>query len=159
MLVDVVLMRRNGVKLSAEQLRGIACAQGHLRLKTVPWRAAYSPQLPTAPTVFASLHPDESCREPTLLSLCAAFNTKTGEVLGKTATRHTSAEFVAPLTDIVANQPRGKEIHVIADNLSARKTKQVDAFLAARRSICTSPRPILRGSTRWSCGSPRPNAT
>jgi hypothetical protein len=36
-----------------------------------------------------------------------------------TAARHTSAEFefVAFLIDIVANQPRGKEIHVIADNL------------------------------------------
>jgi hypothetical protein len=48
--------------------------------------------------------------------LYAAFNTKTGEVLGKTAVRYTSAEFVAFLTDIVLNQPRGKEIHVIADN-------------------------------------------
>ena len=55
-------------------------------------------------------------------SLYAAFNTKTGEVLGKTAERHTSAEFVAFLTDIVINQPRGKEIHVIADNLSAHKS-------------------------------------
>jgi len=32
---------------------------------------------------------------------------KTGEVLGKTAARDTSAEFVAFLTDIVVNQPRG----------------------------------------------------
>jgi hypothetical protein len=55
------------------------------------------------------------------LSLYAAFNTKTGEVLGKTAERHTSAEFIAFLTDIVINQPRGKEIHVIAENLSADK--------------------------------------
>jgi len=54
---------------------------------------------------------------------------RTGEVLGKTAARHTSAEFVAFLTDIVVNQPRGKEIHVIADNLSAHKTAQVDEFL------------------------------
>jgi hypothetical protein len=45
------------------------------------------------------------------LPLYAAFNTKTGEVLGKTAARHTSAEFVAFLGDIVVNQPRGKEIH------------------------------------------------
>lgn len=52
------------------------------------------------------------------LSLYAAFNTKTGEVFVKTAQRHTSEEFVAFLTDIVANQPRGTEIHVIADNLS-----------------------------------------
>ena len=59
----------------------------------------------------------------------AAFNTKTGEVLGKTAARHTSAEFVAFLADIVVNQPAVEEIHVIADNLSAHKTKQVSEFL------------------------------
>src|SRR5436190_289456 len=44
-------------------------------------------------------------------------------------------DFVAFLTDIVANQPRGKEIHVIADNLSAHKTKQVDAFLAEHSQV------------------------
>jgi transposase len=69
------------------------------------------------------------------LSLYAAFNTKTGEVLGKTATRHTSAEFVAFLTDIVANQPKRKEIHVIADNLSAHKTAKVEDFLSAHPNV------------------------
>jgi transposase len=69
------------------------------------------------------------------LSLYAAFNAKTGEVLGKTTARHTSAEFVAFLNDIVANQRKGKEIHVIADNLSAHKTKQVDEFLAAHPNV------------------------
>lgn len=64
------------------------------------------------------------------LSLYAAFNTKTGTMLGKTADRHTSAEFVAFLTDIVTHQPAGKEIHVIADNLSANKTRRGDEFLA-----------------------------
>ena len=64
------------------------------------------------------------------LSLYAAFNTTTGEVLGKTAPRHTSAEFVAFLTDIVTHQPKGKEIHGIADTLSAHKTARVEAFLA-----------------------------
>jgi transposase len=49
--------------------------------------------------------------------------------------RHTSAEFVAFLTDIVANQPRSKEIHVIADNLSAHKTKHVQAFLAEHPQV------------------------
>jgi transposase len=63
------------------------------------------------------------------LSLYAAFNTKTGEVLGKTAARHISVEFVAFFADIVVNQPRGKEIHVIAHNLSAHKTLQVAEFL------------------------------
>ena len=51
-------------------------------------------------------------------------------MLGTTASRHTSAEFVAFLTDIVTNQPTGKEIHVIADNRSAHKTARVEAFLA-----------------------------
>src|SRR5258707_3345402 len=85
------------------------------------------PVLPLSPG-RAERHGFEYFRHGTL-SLYAAFNTKTGEVLGKTATRHTSAEFVAFLADIVANQPRGKEIHVIADNLSAHKTKQVAQFL------------------------------
>jgi len=36
-------------------------------------------------------------------------------VLGQTAARHASAEFVAFLSDIAAHQPKGKKIHVIAD--------------------------------------------
>jgi transposase len=51
-------------------------------------------------------------------------------VLGKTADRHPSAEFVAFLGDLITHQPRRREIHVILDNLSAHKTKRVDAFLA-----------------------------
>jgi transposase len=91
------------------------------------------PVLPLSPG-RAERHGFEYFRHGTL-SLYAAFNTKTGEVLGKTATRHTSAEFVAFLADIVANQPRGKEIHVIADNLSAHKTKAVDEFLATHPTV------------------------
>src|SRR6516165_3685954 len=85
------------------------------------------PVLPLSPG-RAERHGFEYYRHGTL-SLYAAFNTKTGEVLGKTAARHTSAEFVAFLADIVVNQPANKEIYVIADNLSAHKTKQVMEFL------------------------------
>ncbi len=59
-------------------------------------------------------------------------------MLGKTAERHTSAEFVAFLTDIVVNQPRGKEIHVIADNRSAHKTKRVGGLLPLQSLQSTS---------------------
>jgi transposase len=69
------------------------------------------------------------------LSLYAALNTKSGEVVGKTAAHHTSQEFVAFLADLVANQPRGKEIHIIADNLSAHKTMRVEQFLAAHPKL------------------------
>jgi transposase len=85
------------------------------------------PVLPLSPG-RAERHGFEYYRHGTL-SLYAAFNTSSGEVLGKTAARHTSAEFVAFLGDIVAHQPDQKEIHVICDNLSAHKTKKVDAFL------------------------------
>jgi transposase len=56
-------------------------------------------------------------------------------VVGKTAARHTSQEFVAFLADLAANQPRGKEIHVIADALSAHKTMRVEQFLAAHPKV------------------------
>src|ERR1700680_1362050 len=91
------------------------------------------PVLPLSPG-RAERHGFEYYRHGTL-SLYAAFNTQTGEVLGKTAERHTSAEFVAFLTDIVINQPRGKEIHVIADNLSAHKSAPVKAFLEAHPKV------------------------
>src|SRR6266480_1128420 len=91
------------------------------------------PVLPLSPG-RAERHGFEYFRHGTL-SLYAAFDTKTGEVLGKTAARHTSAEFVAFLADIVVNQPRGKEIHVIADNLSGHKTGQVEDFLAAHPKV------------------------
>jgi transposase len=91
------------------------------------------PVLPLSPG-RAERHGFEYFRHGTL-SLYAAFNTKTGEVLGKTAARHSSAEFVAFLADIVVNQPRGKEIHVIVDNLSAHKTLQVEEFLERHPNV------------------------
>jgi hypothetical protein len=59
------------------------------------------PVLPLSPG-RVERHGFEYFRHGTL-SLYAAFNTKTGEVIGKTAERHTSSEFVAFLTDIMAN--------------------------------------------------------
>src|SRR2546427_11168867 len=91
------------------------------------------PVLPLSPG-RAERHGFEYFRHGTL-SLYAAFNTRTGKVLGKTAARHTSAEFAAFLTDIVIDQPRGKEIHVIADNLSAHKSRPVTDFLAVHPKV------------------------
>jgi transposase len=76
----------------------------------------------------AERHGFEYYRHGTL-SLYAALNTQTGEVQGKTTSKHTSAEFVAFLSEVVAGQPRQREIHVIADNLSAHKTERVERFL------------------------------
>jgi transposase len=56
-------------------------------------------------------------------------------VLGKTAQRHTSAEFVSFLDQLVASILPGKQIHIIADNLSTHKTKSVDEFLARHPKV------------------------
>jgi len=91
------------------------------------------PVLPLSPG-RAQSHGFEYFRHGTL-SLYAALETQSGAILGKTAPRHTSAEFVEFLHQIVASQPLGKAIHVIADNLSAHKTKLVAAFLQAHPNV------------------------
>ena len=82
----------------------------------------------------AESHGFEYFRHGTL-SLYAALETQSGEVLGKTAKRHTSAAFVDFLGEIVATQAADKAIHIIADNLSAHKTKLVQAFLAVHTNV------------------------
>jgi transposase len=91
------------------------------------------PVLPLSPG-RAERHGFEYFRHGTL-SLYAAFDTRTGAVVGKTTRRHTSAEFVAFLSDLIAHQPNGKEIHVIVDNLSAHKTERVNEFIAAHPNV------------------------
>src|SRR5215813_4980574 len=91
------------------------------------------PVLPLSPG-RAERHGFEYYRHGTL-SLYAALNTATGEVLGKTAARHTSEEFVGFLREIVAHQPRNREIHIIADNLSAHKTQRVREFIEAHPNV------------------------
>jgi transposase len=91
------------------------------------------PVLPLSPG-RAERHGFEYFRHGTL-SLFAALDTGSGEIIAKTADRHTSAEFVAFLADVVSTQPAGKEIHIIADNLSAHKTKRVAEFLADHPNV------------------------
>ena len=91
------------------------------------------PVLPLSPGRLER-HGFEYYRHGTL-SLYAALNTRTGEVLGKTAAHHTSQEFVAFLADLVVHQRQGQELHVIVDNLSAHKTKHVEQFLAAHPQL------------------------
>jgi transposase len=91
------------------------------------------PVLPLSPG-RAERHGFEYYRHGTL-SLYGALNTQTGEVLAKTSARHTSAEFVDFLAKIVDSQPADRQIHVIADNLSAHKTRKVFEFLEADPAV------------------------
>src|SRR5437667_9852476 len=61
----------------------------------------------------AERHGFEYFRHGTL-SLYAALDTRTGDVMGKTTARHTSAEFVDFLGQILASQPEGRAIHIVA---------------------------------------------
>jgi transposase len=60
---------------------------------------------------------------------------KTGKVEGKTTRRHTSADFIEFLTDVVAKTRWAKQIHIVLDNLSAHKTQAVQDFLAANPKV------------------------
>jgi transposase len=119
-----------GLYLNPPQHAAVFCVDEKTAIQALDRK---DPVLPLSPG-RAERHGFEYYRHGTL-SLYAAFNTQTGEILGKTAQRHTSNEFVAFLTDIVATQARGREIHVIADNLSAHKTKRVREFLAEHTNV------------------------
>jgi hypothetical protein len=86
------------------------------------------PVLPLSPG-RAERHGFEYYRHGTL-SLYAALDVKTGKVQGKTATRHTSSEFIAFVSEVVKRTRWANEIHIVLDNLSAHKTKAVEQFLA-----------------------------
>src|SRR6202167_1742780 len=85
------------------------------------------PVLPLSPG-RAERHGFEYYRHGTL-SLYAALDVKTGKVEGKTAQRHTSANFIAFLTELIGKTKWAREIHIVLDNLSAHKTQAVADFL------------------------------
>lgn len=119
-----------GLYLKPPQHATVFCVDEKSAIQALDRR---DPVLPLSPG-RAERHGFEYRRHGTL-ALFAAFDTKTGQVFGRTAARHTSAEFVAFLEELVATQPRCKEIHVILDNFSTHKTKQVHAFLAAHPRV------------------------
>jgi transposase len=65
------------------------------------------------------------------LNLFAAFDTRTGQVYGMTASRKRQAEFIAFLEQLDRAIPASvTTIHVVLDNLRMHKGKQVQAWLA-----------------------------
>src|ERR1700680_3577198 len=119
-----------GLYLAPPQHAAVFCVDEKTAIQALD---RLDPVLPLSPGRLER-HGFEYYRHGTL-SLYAALNTRNGEVVGKTAARHTSQEFVAFLAEVVANQPRGKEIHLIADNLSAHKTKRGEQFLAVHSKV------------------------
>jgi len=68
------------------------------------------------------------------MSLFAALEVKTGEVLGQCQRRHRSVEFRTFLRQIETNVPAGLDVHLILDNYGTHKTPLI------QRSLVRHPR-------------------
>ena len=88
------------------------------------------PGLPLRPGKIGSRTHDYKRNGTT--SLYAAFNILTGRVIGKVAARTRSKEFLSFLRQIDRRHPKGLDLHIILDNHSAHKTKDVMAWLEQR---------------------------
>lgn len=68
-------------------------------------------------------------------ALYAAFNTLTGEVIGRIENRTRSKEFLSFLKQIDRETAKDKELHIILDNHSTHKTQEVKEWLAKHPRI------------------------
>ena len=119
-----------GLYLNPPQHAAVFCVDEKTAIQALD---RLDPVLPLSPG-RAERHGFEYHRHGTL-SLFAALDVKTGKVEAKTTARHTSADFLAFLTDLVAKTRWAKEIHVILDNLSVHKTNAVQEFLAQNPKV------------------------
>ena len=113
-----------GLYLTPPQHAAVFCVDEKTAIQALD---RLDPVLPLSPGRLER-HGFEYKRNGTL-SLYAALDVKTGKVQGKTAERHTSAEFVGFLEQVIAGCEPGQDIHIILDNLSAHKTSRVEQFL------------------------------
>src|SRR6266700_6869486 len=118
-----------GLYLNPPQHAAVFCVDEKTAIQALD---RLDPVLPPSPG-RAERHGFEYYRHGTL-SLYAALDTQSGKVLGKTAARHTSQEFVEFLTEVVERAP-AREVHIILDNLSAHKSQVVRDFLATHPNV------------------------
>ncbi len=66
-------------------------------------------------------------------TLFAAFDTATGDLIGKCYKRHRHQEFINFLNLINRNVPRDQEIHIIADNYATHKHEKVKKWFSRHK--------------------------
>jgi len=69
------------------------------------------------------------------MSLYAAFDILTGEVMGRVTKRHRAKEFLDFLRQIERSTPKELDLHIILDNSSTHKTAEVQKWLAEHSRI------------------------
>lgn len=65
-------------------------------------------------------------------TLFAALNVLSGKVIGECKDQHKAADYISFLKKIDRQCPKGKTLHIVADNYSAHKTKEVREYLESR---------------------------
>lgn len=91
-----------------------------------------APDLPPVPGKHAGIGRDHEYVRHGTLSILAALDLHTGEILANVELRHRSVEFVALLRRLDEHYPRQAVIRVVLDNHSAHISKETMAYLASR---------------------------
>lgn len=103
----------------------VLCMDEKTNLQPRPRRAPTLPAEPGKP-----VRAEHGYRRKGALHLFAAFNTRSGEVIGRTESRKRAEEFIAFLDHLdVRLPPSLTTIHLIIDNLSVHKSKAAKAWL------------------------------
>lgn len=93
-------------------------------------RGRTSPTLPAQPA--KPVRVEQNYTRSGALNLFAAFNTRSGQVIGWSATRKRASEFVSFLDLLDASLPASiTTVHLVLDNLRVHKSKAATAWLTA----------------------------
>lgn len=91
-----------------------------------------APDLPPVPHAQATLSRDHEYVRHGTLSILAALDLHTGEIIADVEPRHRSREFIALLERLHAHYPPDAVIRVVLDNHSAHVSRETMAYLATR---------------------------
>lgn len=65
-------------------------------------------------------------------TLFAALNILSGKVIGECKDQHKAADYISFLKKVDRKCPKGKTLHIVADNYSAHKTKEVREYIDSK---------------------------
>lgn len=91
-----------------------------------------APDLPPVPGKHSGIGRDHEYVRHGTLSILAALDLHTGEIIANVELRHRSVEFIALLRRLDQHYPEGAVIRVVLDNHSAHISKETMAYLASR---------------------------
>jgi transposase len=94
--------------------------------------APTAPDLPPVPGQYAEIGRDYEYVRHGTLSILAALDLHTGEIIANVEKRHRSAEFVALLKRLDAHYPSEALIRIVLDNHSSHISKETMAYLATQ---------------------------